>query len=498
MPRPRYIFYRCLGLSLTLSFCRPETIGRLSDDVLLNIFHYYLDPSPRFWPRLVHICRAWRRLVFASQQALHLRLFCAPGTPVLKTLDCWPVLPIVIEYGGSLEHNPPAPEDEVNIIAALKESGRVSSISLSVTTSLLEKLYAIERPFLELEDLVLLSRDSVRQTLPRTFRCGPRLRRLHLTKIFFIPEHLHLLRCSKNLVDLQLHEVGGLSFPMFKFMDVLSGMTQLRSLSLHFPATTARVFPPPQPDQCFTLPALTRLDFRGTAEYLEYLVIRIDAPDLGDIQIALLDKSALHDPSRFGKFICRTGVHKSHYQAHILSYWHNTSISLTQPGAPTCLKLQVFSELLSDRLSVMSRIFLHFPVEDLRITLRRLSSPADEGRWLVLINSFTGVKSIHLDGAHWRDIVDDFQGVNWRHKTVLPALHKLYLPRHGPRHEPLPWAIVSFMTSRWRSGYPIVGVEYERLYRISELRGTGTSLHIVPLHHVRTSLKQDLFRASHD
>jgi hypothetical protein len=65
-----------------------------------------------------------------------------------------------VEYRGSPTLNPPAPEDEDNIVAALERSDRVSSISLTVTNSLLEKLSAIERPFSELEDLFLLSQDS--------------------------------------------------------------------------------------------------------------------------------------------------------------------------------------------------------------------------------------------------------------------------------------------------------------------------------------------------
>jgi hypothetical protein len=70
--------------------------------------------------RLVHICRKWRRIVFfASQRALRLRLFCTHGTPVLTTLDWWPALPIVVEYGGSPTLDPPAPEDEDNIVVAL-------------------------------------------------------------------------------------------------------------------------------------------------------------------------------------------------------------------------------------------------------------------------------------------------------------------------------------------------------------------------------------------
>jgi hypothetical protein len=141
-------------------------------EVLLNIFRYYLDSSPRFWPRLVHICRKWRRIVFASQRALRLRLFCTHGTPVRKTLDWWPTLPIVVQYGGSPALDPPAPEDEDDIVAALEQSDRVTSIGLTVTSSLLEKLSAIEGPFSELEDLVLLSRDSVRLTLAQRFSVG--------------------------------------------------------------------------------------------------------------------------------------------------------------------------------------------------------------------------------------------------------------------------------------------------------------------------------------
>ena len=144
--------------------------------MLLNIFRYCLDASPRFWPTLVHIYRKWRHIVFASQQALRLRLHCTHGTPVPKTLDCWPTLPIIVQYGAPPVPSLPATEDEDGIMAALMQSDRVSSISLIVTNSLLEKLPAIERPFSELEELVLLSQDNVSLTLPNSFRWGLRLR----------------------------------------------------------------------------------------------------------------------------------------------------------------------------------------------------------------------------------------------------------------------------------------------------------------------------------
>ena len=88
LPRRQYTFPL-----LTLLFSRPATIGELSDEVLLIIFRYSLDASPLFWPRLVHICRRWRRLVFASQRALLPRLFRTHRTSVPKTLENWLAIP---------------------------------------------------------------------------------------------------------------------------------------------------------------------------------------------------------------------------------------------------------------------------------------------------------------------------------------------------------------------------------------------------------------------
>ena len=465
-------------------------IGRLSDDVLLKIFRYYLDEYPRFWPTLVHICRKWRRIVFSSQHALHLRLFCSSGTPVLRTLDHWPALPIVIEYGGSLALDLPSPEDEVNIIAALKRSDRVSSISLTVTTSLQEKLSTVKRPLLELEDLILLSQDSVPLTLPCTFLWGPRLRRLRLTRID-IPGLLQLLNSSRNLEDLQLHDaLNPHYFSIEELADSLSGLSQLQSLSLYFPSTTRYLLPPPLCDQLIVLPALTHLNLRGVSWHLGLFVDRIDAPHLEDIQVTLIDESVF-DFSKLDKFIDRTEIRNSLCQARILSSERAISISLTQPGASTCFKLQSFSESLSSQLLVMSHILPGFSallpnVEDLRITATPASSQNsnssfDGGLWQYILSLFTGVKWLHLDLNDLRGIVYALQGSYWQPEiTMLPALYKLYLPQPGPRHVPLSEAIVSFMTSRCRSGYPI-GVEYERLSRISELHGRGPSPGTVPL-----------------
>ena len=398
MSSAKYVRY-----SLTHSLSHPVTIKSVSDEVLLNIFRYFLDVSPRDWPRLVHTCRKWRRIALASQGALRLRLFCTHGTPVQKTLHFWPALPIVVEYGGLPTLVPPVLEDEDNIIAALKQSDRVISISLTVTSSLMEKLSAVEKPFSELQDLVLLSRDGEPLTLPSTFWCGQRLRRLHSTGIAF-PALLQPFysTSSTNLIDLQLHD----AFLPWKFSpvilkNVLSKMTQLRSLSLHFSSITLPIanshFPllrHQEPSQeRVILSVLTRVNYRGSIEYLRRIVAMIDAPSLEDIEITS-DNPVLPLPE-FKTFINRIEMYRSFRVEHILSSEPAISISLTQPGAPTRLSLQVFYKPLCRQILPMTQInfnfspFLFKDEEGLRNSWR---DSLNVRELLKLLNNFTGKK----------------------------------------------------------------------------------------------------------
>ena len=146
----------------------------LSNDILLIIFHYYLDASAPVWFRLAHVCQSWRQIIFTSPLGLRLRLHCTYGTPVLKTLYYWPPLPLVLNYGGLPILRPPSPEDEGNIMAALEHSNRVRSISFTLSSSLLEKLSTISKPFSGLEEIDLQSQDNVQLTLPSTFWWGDR------------------------------------------------------------------------------------------------------------------------------------------------------------------------------------------------------------------------------------------------------------------------------------------------------------------------------------
>ena len=415
MPKKGYVFRKVPALlvnSLT-GTSRQVTIDSVSDEVLLNIFRYFLDVSPRDWPGLVHTCRKWRRIAFAFRRALHLRLFCTHGTPVRKTLHVWPAaLPIVVEYGGLPALKPPAPMDQDNIIAALKQPHRVISISLTVTRSLMEKLSAIEEPFSELQDLVLLSRERPLLILPITFQWGQCLRRLHSNGVEF-SAHLQSLyqgssQCSfTNIIDLQLHG----AFPLLETLpiilrNVLSEMTHLRLLSLQFRSTTNYRFPWP-PDGHAVLPALTRLNFQGSMAHFERFVVMFGAPSLNDIDITS-DNPSLDLP-KFKNLVDRIEIRRPHIEEHILSSSLTISISVTRPEAHTRLKLQVLCKTFRTQMFSTARFCLDFSPfvfkdeENLRISTTGppiLTKGSHKNEWLGLLNQFTGKMLFHLDMNH--------------------------------------------------------------------------------------------------
>jgi hypothetical protein len=79
------------------------TVSLLPDDVLLEMFVFYLDLDQEShdedaWYTLAHVCQRWRYLVFASPRRSRLRLYCTDTRPVKRMLNIWPELPIVL-YG---------------------------------------------------------------------------------------------------------------------------------------------------------------------------------------------------------------------------------------------------------------------------------------------------------------------------------------------------------------------------------------------------------------
>ena len=111
-----------------------ERIDIRTDEVLLEIFDFYLDMSQYLsisnkaqvegWQSLVHVCRRWRSVVFQSSSRLNLHLYCTPETPARDTLDVWPALPLLVH--GIMTST----SGMDNIIVVLEQSNRVRQLTL--------------------------------------------------------------------------------------------------------------------------------------------------------------------------------------------------------------------------------------------------------------------------------------------------------------------------------------------------------------------------------
>ena len=459
------------------------TIETLSEDILLIIFRHYLDASPHTWYMLGWVCQIWRQIVFTSTLGLNLRLYCTYGTPVLKSLYCWPALPIILQYGGVLNLDrpspSPSPSDEDNIVAAFRHSGRVSIISLTVTSTLLEKLSAMGalEPFSELEELCLLPRENQQQLkLHSTFRWGARLRTLHSTRIAF-PSFPQLLSRSQGLVELHLCEIPIAGyFPPESFANALSGVIQLETLSLHFLSLPPRrsYQLPPQSGERVTLPALTRLKYRGTSKYLDCFVARINAPRLADIDIIFFSQPTM-DASQLGRFIGRIEVQTSSLsRADIETSAHAIFISFTNSSvsaAPLKLLVQISCKQLDWQLSCMAQVcdqfspFL-FRVEELSVNTTQSSSAQDDEageQYLNLFRSFNGTRFFRVGNELKGDIIRALGQADGE-TTLLPSLHLLHIEQPVEMNEPSWDALLSFINSRSLSAPVQVNVPLTQCY----------------------------------
>ena len=476
------------------------TIETLSDDILLDIFRYNLVITPRFWPILAFVCKKWRQVVLTSPLSLNIRLHCTHGTPVLKAIECWPAFPIVIQYGGLPSLRPPAPKDDDNIIAALKQSGRVRSISLTVPSSLIKNLSSISEPLSELEELILLTQDDIQLTLPPAFRWGSRLRILHVSRIA-IPSLPLLLAPSQGLMDVQLHEIPGAGFvPPEAFANALSGMAQLQSLTFHllsFPRRRSYFTLPPLSGGRVVLPALTCLKYRGTSKYLDGLVARIDAPQLGDLDITFFSQPTM-DTQQLGRFIERIEMHTSFSHVEVENSAHTISINFTNSSASTRhLRLQISCKQLDWQISSMTQVCGSFSpflscVSNVGIKMIKPSSgnesnDVDGEQWLELVHSLSGASNVSVAGEVAADILSVLSprsGIT-ADTNVLPALQILRVRMPDSVNEQFRDAVQPFITSRWLSGRP---VELQFLCHIcgtSFTRQQGLKTHLVDQHAYR-------------
>src|SRR6266702_4521181 len=280
------------------SYGHAITIDVLPDNVLLDIFDSCRkdhDPDRSYtpvwrWHGLVHVCRRWRQIVFASPRRLDLQLLCTNGTPLRENLDLWPPIPIAVQY---LYYKTFTPSDKDSLFAALEHPGRIRHVDLSLTgLQLREVATVMQVPFLALTHLIIRWKDENPPVLPSGFLGGsaPCLQYMHLEGILF-PALPSLLSSTNDLVNLKLENIPKDGYISPEAMAAcLATLARLKSLFIGFQLVTLHVdqISPPPVTPLVTrtlLPALTSFEFLGDNEYLEGLVARIDSPRLNRIDI---------------------------------------------------------------------------------------------------------------------------------------------------------------------------------------------------------------------
>ena len=472
------------------------TIDALPDNVLLETFEFYLDKDDvvkidRYqnydrWITLVHVCRRWRCIVFASPCRLDLKVCCTQQRSVnSNTLGIWPALPIVL-FAREMQSE----EDVTNLIAALRQPNRVCEIyyyDRKFQGSFLKEFAAIDEPFLALTSLKLFSFGQNVPVLPNSFLGGsaPCLRSLHLDGIPY-PSMGKLLSSTTNLVRLSLWHIphSGYISPE-AIVPCLSMLVKLKSLSLGFRyprsrAHRARRHPPPLTH--VVLPNLTFLYFRGDIKYFEDILYQIETPNLNESRFCFFNQLVFHTPP-LGHFICRTKKFSTIHRACIEFFrWAVKLTLLGQQGMANndveALRLQISCRPLDWQLSAVAEVLNSFSSSLLTLDGLEIGvyhegwqDAIEIAEWQEFLHPFTSVKQITLKTeASVQFVVPVLQELAGERATeVLPALQNLSLGGYRSQQwGPVKEAIEQFIAARQLFGHPVTvyhksrGEEYLR------------------------------------
>jgi len=454
------------------------TIDVLPDDALLEIFSFYVNAqtSESDWYTLVHVCRRWRYVVFASQRRLNLQVLYGGSRPLSTTPDSWPVLPLAVSRQYDVRFISPLDKHEChllwssNIAAALESGNLISEIHLhNIPDSHLETIAAaMQKPFPELTSLIISTKSAPVVVFPHPFLGGsaPRLRSLQLRNCSF-PGIQKLLLSASDLVTLHLCDIpdSGYISPQ-AMVTALSMMTRLEYLLLD--SCSPRFLPDPasrpQPPLVrLVLPALTKLEFQGVHEYLEDLVAQIDAPLLGNFKVTFF-MDLNFEVRQLPRFISHAEKFKKLGYATIFPSKKWIAFFISVPGdygdsshlSIKCKRLdlqlsslaQVFTSF-SPLLSVLERLEIQEGVPHWQDLRPRWEDDIGSTQWRRLLDPFTAVKSLYIsDGAVFCvcDALNEFP-------AVLPALQSLTLWRPPPGDARK--TVGTFVATRHRSGHPV-------------------------------------------
>ena len=252
------------------------TIHWLNDDILFDIFNWYLLDDEylwnvRFWwSKLSHVCRRWRNLIYQSTSQLGMHIQCTNGSPILDTLDHLPPLPLFVNYGYTSVTM--TEQDELGLIHALRLHDRVRHIDLDVPPpTIVHKVLVLmdgQFPILEHLSLSFAAKNNIPFTLPKAF-LAPNLRHIALVGLG-LPKRLRLLTSTVSLVTLHLSNIETSSYFRPRLLAArLQSLPQLTELSIDFsipiPCPSAERELLGEKGTSVTFPNLQTLRFKGVS-----------------------------------------------------------------------------------------------------------------------------------------------------------------------------------------------------------------------------------------
>ena len=466
------------------------TINILPDEVLLLVFrfdravdpdglsfHYRLDIPSWWWHRLAHVCRRWRSVVFASPNFLELRLIYGPNTN-MKLSGIWPPLPVIIKSMEFL----PIPEDRY-FDTAIVPHNRAYEIELFVTGPEWHQFAsAMQEQFPALIHLRLyylyIGAGLPNPVLPDRLlgESAPKLESLELHYISF-PALPKLLLSATHLVRLDLQYVPHYGYMSPEsFATGLAVSANLEFLRVEFEPARSRPYrdsrPPPPPTR-IVLPALTHFELKAVGEWLEDVLVRIDAPLLDSVYITFF-RQILLDISPLSRFLRCTAMLEELNEAHVVIGNDSIQVESLQPIPEFDNRsgLRIACEGMNDQTSSLVQVITSlFPslyvVEDLYIygsekSLKGWRDDTENTQWVEILRPFTAVKNLSVCKEFARRITPALQELEGERVTdLLPALKNLWLDELEPTGRTQK-AIKQFVAARRLLARPVAVSYWDR------------------------------------
>jgi hypothetical protein len=434
------------------------TADILPDDILLTIFSLYKEvysSDLSWWDPLVHVCRRWRQVIFASPLRLNLTLLCTSGTPTSESLDIWPPFPIAIHSTyldglGDLINT--------NVKAALGHRDRVTEIRFDFLRGCnFSSLSRLLSPFPALTYLSLESELIVHSGFVLSLGgSAPSLRTLLLKRIPIL-DLPKLLRSATQLVTLQLYSVPAYPYiPPVMLATCFAVMPNLRQFGIEIYASYLSD-QPPLPTRV-VLPSLTSFHFMGSSEYLEELLAQIDAPILQTFSVTFLDLD-VHTPQllRFVNCAERLGP-----PIRVMAKFDFDTI-LHLKFMPTGFELAILCENSARQISSMAwscreLLPLLARVERLDLYCDHIllfTESVDPWHWVELFQPFMNLQNLYVSRKMWPQLAPMMQDLTGeRAAEVLPQLRTLFL-EELEQFEQVWESIGPFIAARRHSDQPV-------------------------------------------